>query len=48
MTKKKLKKNNSLPLSEANDELISAEDLLKMIKRAERDYKEGKVYKNRV
>ena len=32
-------------LLDADDELISAEELLKIIKRAERDYKEGKVHK---
>ena len=32
-------------LLDADDELISAEDLLKMSKRAERDYKKGKTYK---
>ncbi|MDO8668584.1 MAG: hypothetical protein Q7K35_05905 [bacterium] len=32
-------------LSNKDDELISAEDLSKMSKRAERDYKTGKVYK---
>ncbi|MDD4900942.1 MAG: hypothetical protein PHS62_02395 [Patescibacteria group bacterium] len=32
-------------LLDADDELISAEELLKMTKKAERDYKKGKVYK---
>lgn len=32
-------------LLDADDELISAEELLKMSKRAERDYKKGKTYK---
>lgn len=32
-------------LLDADDELISAEELLKIIKKARRDYKEGKVYK---
>jgi len=32
-------------LLETDDELISAEELLKMVKKAEKDYKKGKVYK---
>lgn len=32
-------------LLDADEELISAEELLKDIKQTERDYKEGKVYK---
>lgn len=32
-------------LLDTDDELISAEDLLKMSKKAERDYKKGKTYK---
>lgn len=34
-------------LLDADDELISAEELLKMVKKAERDYKKGKTYKLR-
>lgn len=32
-------------LLDTDDELISAENLLKMSKKAERDYKKGKTYK---